>query len=210
VENDDDQLVMYLVVRRRTTRPFAELATAAALATRRCANRYREDDRWRDGFDDWWRHSFRKVCLRAEPREWEEVRLLDHERVGDVACLPPVRRSLRDPVLVRMQALSEEAGPLPELGGDDVGAGGLTLAVATDLGMSAGKTLAQIGHAALMADPDPDLAVRVAGAGGERWAGLAEIAVAVVRDGGLTEIVPGSETVLVLEAAGAARPGSRG
>ncbi len=66
--------------------------------------------------------------------------------------------------------------------------------------MSAGKTLAQIGHAALMADLDRDLAVRVVGAGGERWAGLADIAVAVVRDGGLTEIVPGSETVLVLEA----------
>jgi hypothetical protein len=126
------------------------------------------------------------------------VRRLDHERVGDVACLPPVRRSERDRVLVRMQALSEEAGPLPELDDDD--AGGLTLAVATDLGMSAGKTLAQIGHAALMADPDRDLAVRVVGAGGERWAGLAEIAVAVVRDGGLTEIVPGSETVRVLEA----------
>lgn len=208
MENHDDPLVMYLVVRRRTTRPFAELATAAALATRRCAHRYRENDRWRDGFDDWWRHSFRKVCLRAEPREWEEVRLLDHERVGDVACLPPARRSMRDRVLVRMQALSEKAGPLPELDDDDVGAGGLTLAVATDLGMSAGKTLAQVGHAALMADLDPDLAVRVAGAGGERWAGLARIAVAVVRDGGLTEIVPGSETVLVL--GGAARPGSRG
>ena len=115
VETDDDPLVMYLVVRRRTTRPFAELATAAALATRRCAHRYRDDDRWRDGFDDWWRHSFRKVCLRAEPREWEDVRALDHERVGDVACLPPVRRSARDRVLVRMQALSDEAGPLPEL-----------------------------------------------------------------------------------------------
>ncbi len=207
MENDDDPLVMYLVVRRRTTRPFAELANAAAIATRRCAHRYREDDRWRDGFDDWWRHSFRKVCLRAEPREWEGVRLLDHERVGDVACLPPVRRSVRDRVLVRMQTLSEEAGPLPELEGDDAVGGDLTLVVATDLCMSSGKTLAQVGHAALMADLDPDLAVRVAGAGGERWAELTRIAVEVVRDGGLTEIVPGSETVLVL--GGAARPGSR-
>ena len=110
MEAEDDALVMYLVVRRRTTRPFAELATAAALATRRCAARFRDDERWRDGFEDWWRHSFRKVCLRAEPREWEAVRELDHERVGDVACLPPVRRSARDRVLVRMQALSDEAG----------------------------------------------------------------------------------------------------
>ena len=192
---------MVIVVRRRTTRTFAELAVAAALATRRCAHRYREDDRWRDGFDDWWRHSFRKVCLRAEPREWEDVRTLDHVRVGDVACLPPVRRSARDRVLVRMQTLSAEAGPLPELG--DPVPGVLTLVVATDLGMSAGKTLAQIGHASLLADLDraldPGLDVRVVGAGGEEWSALAGSAAAIVRDGGLTEIAEGSETVLVLQ-----------
>jgi peptidyl-tRNA hydrolase len=200
VETEDDALVMYLVVRRRTTRPFSELATAAALATLRCASRFREDDRWRDGFEDWWRHSFRKVCLRAEPREWDDLRALDHERVGDVACLPPVRRSARDRVLVRMQTLSDEAGPLPDLDHDDLG--DLTLVVATDLGMSSGKTLAQIGHAALMADLDAgfdrDFDLRVVGQGTDGWAALAESAEAVVRDGGLTEIAPGSETVLVL------------
>jgi peptidyl-tRNA hydrolase len=194
---DDDALVMYLVVRQRTTRPFVELAIAAALAARRCAHRFRDDERWQDGFDDWWRHSFRKVCLRAEPREWEAMRELDHERVGDVACLPPVRRSARDRVLVRMQALNADAGVLPELG--DPLPAGLTLVVATDLGMSAGKTLAQIGHAALMADLDPGLELSVAGAAAGEWARLEEAAVAIVRDGGLTELEPGSETVLVLE-----------
>ena len=191
-------LVMYVVVRRRTTRPFAELATAAAVAVRRCAWRYRDDDRWRGGFDDWWRHSFRKVCLRAEPREWEDVRTLDHERVGDVACLPPVRRSARDRVLVRMQALSDAPGPLPELAPAPPGA--LLLVVATDLGMTAGKTLAQVGHAALMADLDPELdsRLRVVGAAGAAWTSLARTAVTTVRDGGLTEIEPGSETVRVL------------
>ena len=197
MEADDDPLVMYLVVRRRTTRPFVELATAAALATRRCAARYRDDERWREGFDDWWRHSFRKVCLRAEPRDWEAVRDLDHERVGDVSCLPPVRRSARDRVLVRMQTLNEEAGALPVLGGDHE-PGSLTLVVATGLGMSSGKTLAQIGHAALMADLDPGLVLDVAGAAADEWGRLVPEAVAIVRDGGLTELTPGSETVLVL------------
>jgi peptidyl-tRNA hydrolase len=200
VETDDDPLVMYLVVRRRTTRPFAELARAAALATRRCAYRFRNDDRWRDGFEDWWRHSFRKVCLRAEPREWDDLRALDHERVGDVACLPPVHRSLRNRVLVRMQTLSDEAGPLPRLVPTDLG--DLTLVVAEDLGMTSGKALAQIGHGALMADLDPGLDrgidLRVVGERREGWEALAESAQAVVRDGGLTEIAPGSETVLVL------------
>jgi peptidyl-tRNA hydrolase len=197
VETEDDPLVMFIVVRQRTTRPFAELATAAALATRRCATRFRNDERWRDGFEDWWRHSFRKVCLRAEPREWEAVRDLDHARVGDVACLPPVRRSARDRVLVRMQALSADAGSLPEPG--DLAPNALALVVATDLGMSSGKTIAQIGHAALLADLDPGLDVHVAGARDDEWARLAGTAVAIVRDGGLTEITPGSETVLVLQ-----------
>ena len=200
MEPEDDPLVMYLVVRRRTTRPFAELATASALAARRCAARYRADERWRDGFDEWWRHSFRKVCLRAEPRDWEAVRDLDHERVGDVACLPPVRRSARHRVLVRMQTLNEEAGALPAVG-SELEPGSLTLVVATDLGMSSGKTLAQIGHAALMADPEPDLGLQVAGAAGAEWRRLAGDAVAIVRDGGLTELMPGSETVLVLQRA---------
>jgi peptidyl-tRNA hydrolase len=194
----DDALVMYLVVRKRTARPFADLALAAALATRRCAVRYLDDERWREGFDDWWRHSFRKVCLRAEPREWEAVRALDHERVGDVACLPPVRRSERDRVLARMQTLSEDAGELPAL--SEALAPGLTLVVATGLEMSAGKTLAQIGHAALMAELDPALELAVAGAGEEEWGLLLPLAVEVVRDGGLTEIAAGSETVLVLRA----------
>ena len=136
---------------------------------------------------DWWRDSFRKVCLRAEPREWEAMRELDHERVGDVACLPPVRRGLRDRVLVRMQALSDEAGALPPL--PEPLPDGLTLAVATHLGMSAGKVLAQIGHAALMADPDPELDVNVVGAGDARVGeALGRRAVAIVRDGGLTEL----------------------
>lgn len=186
---------MYIVVRRRTARPFAEVAAAAAIATRRCAIRYRDDERWRDGFADWSRHSLRKVCLTAEPQEWKDVRVLDHERVGDVLCLPPVRRSTRDRVLVRMQALSDAAGTLPEV--DSGVPDGLTLVVATDLGMSAGKTVAQIGHAALTADLDPGLGVRVVGASGDAWSELARSADAVVRDGGLTEIAPGSETVLV-------------
>ncbi len=108
-----DPLVMYLVVRRRTTRPFAELATAAAIATRRCATGYR---------------SRRAVACRLRglvapfvpqgvssrrASRVGESRALDHERVGDVACLPPVRRSARDRVFVRMQTLSGEQGALP-------------------------------------------------------------------------------------------------
>ena len=111
-----------------------------------------------------------------------------------------MRRSKRDRVLVRMQTLSDEPGPLPPF--DPARLGDLTLVVATDLGMSSGKVLAQIGHAALMADLDPafdrGLDLRVVGRESDGWGALAASAEAVVRDGGLTEIAPGSETVLVL------------
>jgi peptidyl-tRNA hydrolase len=207
MESQSDPLVMYLVVRRRTMRPFVELATAAALAARRCAFRFGADGRSRERFEDWRQHSFRKVCLRAEPRDWDDLRALDHERVGDVACLPPLRRSERDRLLVRMQTFSDEAGPLPEIDPDDLC--DLTLVVATDLGMSAGKTIAQLGHAALLTDlelgPDRGLDLGVVGADGARWAAAVGSAVTVVRDGGLTEVAPGTETVLVLRAPARAR-----
>jgi hypothetical protein len=129
-----------------------------------------------------------------------------------VACFPPLRRSAREQVLVRMQTLSAEAGPLPEVGSSAPDL--LTLVVATDLGMSAGKTIAQIGHASLMADPDgaldPTAPLRVVGAGVEEWSALAGSAVAIVRDGGLTEIAEGSETVLVLQPARTNRERSTG
>ena len=77
------------------------------------AHRHLADEPLGAGFADWRRDSFRKVCLRAEPAEWEAVRMLDHERVGDVACLPPRRRARRERVLARMQALAERADALP-------------------------------------------------------------------------------------------------
>jgi peptidyl-tRNA hydrolase len=52
-----------------------------------------------------------------------------------------------------------------------------------------------------MADPDPDLGLNVVGAAADEWGRLAADAVAIVRDGGLTELTPGSETVLVLQRA---------
>ena len=73
------------------------------------------------------------------------------------------------------------------------------LVVNTALQMSAGKTLAQIGHGALMAPLRADhLTLRVCGAAGPAWLEAAVAAVATVRDGGLTEIPRGSETVAVI------------
>ena len=95
------------------------------------------------------------------------------------------------PVLVRMQAYAGTPDGLP---GPDLppAAGELLLVVNTALPMSAGKALAQIAHGALLASVDDDRVVRVAGAEGDVWDRLAGQADAVVRDGGLTELEPGS------------------
>jgi len=73
--------------------------------------------------------------------------------------------------------------------------------------MTAGKAMAQVGHAAQLAwmrldagersdwrDRDFDLAVRTAPE--DRWASLVTSGLPVVQDGGFTEVAPGSCTVV--------------
>jgi peptidyl-tRNA hydrolase len=75
------------------------------------------------------------------------------------------------------------------------------------LPMTAGKAMAQVGHGAQLGwwelsprnrcewkEVDFDLAVRTAAA--ERWAELVASGLPVVRDGGFTEVAPGSCTVV--------------
>jgi peptidyl-tRNA hydrolase len=76
-----------------------------------------------------------------------------------------------------------------------------------ELPMTAGKAMAQVGHAAQLGwlglepavrseweELDFDLAVRTAAA--QRWAELVASGLPVVRDGGFTEVAPGSCTVV--------------
>jgi hypothetical protein len=99
-----------------------------------------------------------------------------------------------------MQAHTAPAGPLPPPPAPPPGAAAFLLR--TGHGMSAGKAMAQVGHAALMLPEDP--AWRAAGypcafgeAGSAAWAAARERPGAVVvRDAGFTEVAPGTETVV--------------
>jgi peptidyl-tRNA hydrolase len=137
-----------------------------------------------------------------------------------VACLPPRLRSERDPLLAKMQAHSGGEDTLAEAGGDaEAGDDGRAAVVVPDDAalyvlpaereMSVGKLMAQAGHAAMMLDMSglPGVeAWREAGwpsafgeADAATWAELAERCEGVVvRDAGLTEIEPGTETVMAL------------
>ena len=91
-------------------------------------------------------------------------------------------------MLTKLQAMSTELLEAPDTADADV-----VYALNPDITMSSGKTLAQIAHAAVMAD-DLGLDItraRVARDGRGRC-------VAEVRDAGLTEVPPGTITVRVL------------
>jgi peptidyl-tRNA hydrolase len=129
-----------------------------------------------------------------------------HTLAGDaVAALPPRRRSERGPLLERLQAMSTDLGSPPADAPPVPGA--VTYLLNPDAPMSSGKTLAQIAHAAVMAaDSGLDEWV-AAGCPGQVLAPARDAFAAAaarddlagcVADAGLTEVAPGTITVVAL------------
>jgi hypothetical protein len=197
-----DPLRMYLVVRRGAVSDLAragELAGAAAVACVR-------EPAFAEAVAAW-RPRPRKVCLRARSDgQWQGVLKEPHALAGDaVAALPPRRRSERGPLLERLQAMSTDLGAAPESAPEVPGA--LTFLINPDAPMSSGKTLAQIAHAAVMAADSGRFEDWVAAGCPARVlappasdftaAARGDLA-ACVADAGLTEVAPGTVTVLAL------------
>jgi peptidyl-tRNA hydrolase len=223
----DDPWVMYLIVRRELELTEAEIYEACAAATLRCVADYGADPLYHDAFAAWFDLSFRKVTLRANPLEWGRVNQFDSacaraQGAAAVIALPPRLKSAREPELTRLQVYNPDREKLAVRQQP-----GLRLAlnvVIHDVGMGVGKTAAQVAHAALMAvrsplvdDPryqaafarwqDGPLACRVFAAPTADWARLKdELDCVVVRDAGLTEVDPGTETVLAAPPTGECPP----
>jgi Peptidyl-tRNA hydrolase PTH2 len=199
----DDPLRMYLVVRRGAVGDLAragELAGAAAVACVR-------EPAFAEAVAAW-RPRPRKVCLRARSAgQWEQVLELPHVLAGDaIAALPPRRRSERGPLLERLQAMSTDLGTPPSEAPPVAGA--VTYLLNPRAPMSSGKALAQIAHAAVMAADGGRLEDWVAaGCPAQVLApppavfaaacARADLA-ARVADAGLTEVAPGTVTVVAL------------
>jgi peptidyl-tRNA hydrolase len=203
---NDDPLRMYLVLQRGAVTALAragELAGAAAVA---CVRAFDGDEALAE-----WRPRPGKVCLRARTAgQWRQVLEEPHALAGDpdgeaAVAIPPRRRSERGPLLERLQAMSTELEPPPESAppGD-----GVSYLVNPDLRMSSGKTIAQVAHAAVLAADTGALEDWVAaGCPGQVLAPSRatfqaacrrdDLAARVV-DAGLTEVPPGTITVLAL------------
>ncbi|MGW0913717.1 peptidyl-tRNA hydrolase [Streptomyces sp. NPDC002784] len=207
------QYVLPLVVRIERAAPPARtdaLETAARavlvlLADERAAG----DGVWAQAVRDWQDARIRKVVRRARGAEWRRAEALPGITVtggaAEVRVFPPVPLDGWPKELARLQVSGTDLDDPEAPAAADPAAPVLWLN--PDLGMSAGKAMAQAGHGAQLAwwdlteqertawrDAGFPLAVRTAPR--DRWPALTTSGLPVVRDAGFTEIAPGSCTVV--------------
>lgn len=211
----DDPYRMYLVVRRGAFEDLATGCVLAGAAAVACLRRFAEDEAWRDAIAAW-KERPGKVTLRARGGQWDAVlREEDFTYAGDldgaaVLALPPRRRSARSETLTKLQAMASELEPVEVV--DDVPAtrdGQLLYVINPSIEMSTGKTMAQVAHAAtgaaatgrvepwVEAGCPARVVVPAKQAEFARLCGSDRL-VAKVEDAGLTEVPPGTITVLAI------------
>ncbi|MDF3298473.1 aminoacyl-tRNA hydrolase [Streptomyces tropicalis] len=207
------QFVLPLVVRIERAAPPARtdaLETAArAVLVLLGDDRALGDGEWAQAVRDWQDARIRKVVRRARGAEWRRAEALPGITVSgasaEVRVFPPVPLDGWPKELAKLQVsgtdLDDPEPPAPA--GPDTP----VLWMSPGLDMSAGKAMAQAGHAAQLAwwelsdeeradwrDAGFPLAVRTAGR--DLWGRLRDSGLPLVRDAGFTEIAPGSCTVV--------------
>ena len=207
------QLVLPLVVRVERAAPPARTdaleAAALAVLTLLTDPRSSGDGEWAEAVTAWTDARIRKVVRRARGAEWRRAEALEGCTVtrgsAEVRVFPPVPLDGWPRDLARLQVagtdLADPEPPPPPAAGVPV------LWLNPGLEMTAGKAMAQVGHAAQLglAALDPatalawrdagfPLAVRTAAAG--QWAELLRRDLPVVRDAGFTEVAPGTCTAV--------------
>ena len=213
MELTDGPLRMYLVTRRGALSDLERACELAGAAAVDCVERFADDVTHRAALDRWRAHP-RKVVLRARAGQWDELQECEHVLVGDprseaVLALPPRGPSQRGELLGRMQAMTAElAPPAGAEGGEPPADDRVTYLLNPSLHMSSGKTMAQVGHAAVIAAGEGGLAewaaagcpARLRTADPVSFARLCASGETVARvvDAGLTEVPPGTVTVLAL------------
>ncbi|MEV8092960.1 aminoacyl-tRNA hydrolase [Kitasatospora sp. NPDC085879] len=209
-----EQFVLPLVVRIERadppTRTDALETSARAVLTLLADPRVTDGDgEWAERVAAWEDARIRKVVRRARGGEWRKAGELPGITVtggsAEVRVFPPVPLDGWPKELAKLQVsgtdLDDPAGPAAPAEGLPV------LWLNPDLEMSAGKTMAQTGHAAQLAWwrldgtrrkewAESGFALAVRTAAPEAWPALTESGLPLVRDAGFTEIAPGSCTVV--------------
>lgn len=213
VRDEAPQYVLPLVVRIEKSDPPARtdaLETAArAVLVMLADERSAGEGEWARAVRDWQDARIRKVVRRARGAEWRKASALPGIAVtgkaAQVRVFPPVPLDGWPKELLKLQVSGTDLDDPADPPAPDPLAPVLWLN--PELGMSAGKTMAQAGHGAQLAwwelteaertawrEADFALSVRVAPRG--EWAALTSGGLPVVRDAGFTEIAPGSCTVV--------------
>ncbi|MBP0448255.1 peptidyl-tRNA hydrolase [Kitasatospora sp. RG8] len=167
------------------------------------------DGEWAERVAAWEDARIRKVVRRARGGEWRRAcelpGLTVSGREAEVRVFPPIPLDGWPKELAKLQVSGtdlEETGPV-----DAAEAGVPVLWLNPELEMSAGKTMAQTGHAAQLAWwrlddaqrkewAESGFALAVRTATPEAWVGLVGGGLPLVQDAGFTEIAPGSSTVV--------------
>lgn len=184
--------------------PLLEAAAAAALAL--CVDmRSEPGGEWHDAVELWVADRIRKIARRARGAHWDAVQELPGVtcRVGgaEARALVPgpvddVPRALSRLQIGGTDLEPDEPGPPP--------AGVPVIWVDAALHMTAGKAAAQVGHASMLFAAERELTgvspFAVRDASPERWAQLCAAVgrgeAVAVRDGGFTEVEPGTITCI--------------
>lgn len=166
-----------------------------------------DDPEWSEAVDAWQGNRIRKVVRRARGAEWRRAGMLPGLTVvhgtAEVRVYPPIPLDEWPRDLSRLQVSGTELDD-PEAPGPPAPGAPLVL-LSPDVEMTAGKAMAQAGHAAQLglrslppavaaawaADGFP-LAVRPATRA--RWDAVVRSGAPVVHDAGFTEVTPGSAT----------------
>jgi peptidyl-tRNA hydrolase len=207
------QFVLPLVVRIEKAEPPSRteaLETAArAVLDILSDERSVGDGEWAQSMRDWQDARIRKVVRRARGAEWRKAGALPGITVtggtAEVRVFPPVPLDGWPKELAKLQVSGTDLDdPEPPAAPDLAGP---VLWLSPDVGMSAGKAMAQAGHGAQLAwwelseadrkawrEAGFPLSVRTADPA--CWQKLTVSGLPVVRDAGFTEIAPGSCTVV--------------
>ena len=205
------ELVLPLVVRIERDSPPARTDALEAAARAVLLMLTSDDERWRSAIRQWDADRIRKVVRRARGAEWRRAHEVDGLDVASgsaqVRVYPPIPVDAWPPELARLQVggteLHDPATPPPPRAGTPL------VLLSPHAAMTAGKAMAQAGHAAQLGwrslprdarvrwqeDGFP-LAVRDATA--DQWDAAVASGAPVVTDGGFTEVEPGTQTALFL------------